>query len=134
MKPRYLFYSALMVPPLLLLPNFPHEAASEAYESKSLEGAWAGDFGAGNWTFKFALQKGTWSGQYTYPQYKGWNPVINLVATETSARFSLKAKTAVDFDLKLDRSRNVLSGTVKFAHGMTPTSSPVLLPVVLKRV
>ncbi|MFL6858623.1 MAG: hypothetical protein ACJ8EB_12050 [Allosphingosinicella sp.] len=123
-----------MLAPLLMLASFPQQATSQVRENKGLEGSWAGDFGAGNWTFKFTAAGGSWAGQYTYPQYKGWNPVLNLAVAGKNLRFSLKAKTAVDFDLKMDGSRNALVGTVKFAHGMTPTSAPVILPVTLKRI
>jgi hypothetical protein len=124
----------LCVLPAFLLVGSGVEAGSTAKANKSIEGAWVGDFGAGTWTFKFQGAGKTWAGQYTYPQYKGWNPVINLTAVDRAARFSLKARTAVDFNLKLEPSNNVLKGTVRFAQGNTPTSPPVTLPVTLKRI
>jgi hypothetical protein len=110
-----------------------HATAQEPARA-SLQGSWTGDFGAGQWTFKFVRVNGAWSGTYTYPQYKGWNPVINLSASDRAAKFSLQAKSSVDFDLKLDSSRNNLSGTVRFGHGVTASSPPVVVPVALKRV
>lgn len=124
----------LCVLPALLVVGPGVEAGPTAKGNKSIEGAWVGDFGAGTWTFKFEVSGRAWTGQYTYPQYKGWNPVINLAAADRAARFSLKAKTAVDFNLKLEPSNNVLKGTVRFAQGRTPTSPPVTLPVTLKRI
>lgn len=124
----------LSVLPALLLVGSGVEAGSAANTSRSIEGAWVGDFGAGTWTFKFQGTGKAWAGQYTYPQYRGWNPVINLMAADRAARFSLKAKTAVDFNLKLEPSNNILRGTVRFAQGRTPTSPPVTLPVTLKRI
>jgi hypothetical protein len=109
-------------------------AAAQEHARATIEGSWNGDFGAGSWTFKFERVNGVWSGSYTYPQYKGRNPVINLSASDTAAKFSLKAKSYVNFNVKLDPSKNSLSGTVKFEHGVTPDSPPVVLPVTLKRV
>jgi hypothetical protein len=109
-------------------------AATQAPARASIEGTWTGDFGAGMWTFKLVRANGAWSGSYTYPQYKGWNPLINLAASERAAKFSIKAKSSVDFDVKLDSSRNGLSGTVRFGHGVTVNSPPVVVPVTLKRV
>ncbi|MGA9581138.1 MAG: hypothetical protein WBR13_04105 [Allosphingosinicella sp.] len=124
----------LCVLPALLLAGSGVEAGPAAKANKSIEGAWVGDFGAGNWTFKFQGSGRAWAGQYTYPQYKGWNPVINLAASDRAARFSLKARTAVGFNLKLHPSNNALTGTVRFAQGMKPGSAPVTLPVTLKRI
>lgn len=124
----------LCVLPALLVVGPGVEAVSTAKANKSIEGAWVGDFGAGTWTFKFQGSGKAWAGQYTYPQYKGWNSVINLTATDRAARFSLKARTAVDFNLKLEPSNNILRGTVRFAQGRTPGSPPVTLPVAFKRI
>lgn len=126
--------SAAALASLVLAGGVAHGTNPAAQASKSIVGTWTGDFGAGNWTFKFSVAGNTWAGQYTYPQYKGWNPVINLAGSSGRATFSLKARTAVDFDLKLDAAGNALTGTVRYAHGMTPTSKPVVLPVELKRV
>ena len=124
----------LCILPALLVVGSGVEAGPAAKAGKSIEGAWVGDFGAGAWTFKFQGSGKAWAGQYTYPQYKGWNPVINLAASDRAARFSLKARTAVDFNLKLEPSNNVLKGTVRFAQGMKPGSPPVTLPVTFKRI
>lgn len=127
--------SALMLfaLPIAVISGAPVDAESN-YPAKTIQGSWTGDFGAGNWTFKFDGSGGGWSGQYSYPQYKGWNPVINLKASGQAAQFSLKAKTAVDFDLKLDPSGEVLAGSVRFARGKTADSPPVKLPVQFKRI
>ena len=134
MRAKNLGILKLCVLPALLVVGSGVEAVSTTKANKSIEGAWVGDFGAGTWTFKFNGSGKVWAGQYTYPQYKGWNSVINLMATDRAARFSLKAKTAVDFNLKLDPSSNALKGTVRFAQGRTPTSPPVTLPVTFKRI
>lgn len=134
MGSRNLGVLKLWVLPALLVVGSGVEAGPNAKASKSIEGAWVGDFGAGTWTFKFQGSGRAWAGQYTYPQYKGWNPVINLAASDRAARFSLKARTAVDFNLKLEPSNNVLKGTVRFAQGMKPGSAPVTLPVTFKRI
>ena len=102
--------------------------------AQGIEGSWQGDFGAGQWTFTFVRAKGGWSGSYTYPQYKGRNPLTNLSASAAAARFSINAKSSVDFNLKLVASKNVLSGTVRFGQGKTPGSAPVVVPVQLKRI
>lgn len=124
----------IAVPLVATLVGAPAGADSRATKSESIVGSWSGDFGAGNWTFVFEGAGNSWSGRYTYPQYKGWNPVIGLAASDRSARFSLKARTTVDFNLKLQPSNNVLSGTVRFGHGMSSSSPPVTLPVQLKRM
>jgi hypothetical protein len=102
--------------------------------ARNIEGSWQGDFGAGQWTFTFVRAKGGWSGKYTYPQYKGWNPVTKLAASDGAAKFSINAKSSVDFNLRLAGSKNLMSGTVRFGQGKTPGSDPVVVPVQLKRV
>lgn len=134
MRSKNLGVLKLCVFPALLLVGSGVEAGSTAKANKSIEGAWVGDFGAGTWTIKFEGSGKTWTGRYTYPQYKGWNSLINLMATDRAARFSLKARTAVDFNLKLAPSNNAMTGTVRFAQGRTPTSPPVTLPVTFKRI
>jgi hypothetical protein len=117
---------------LSVAPPFPAYAQQPA--GAGVQGSWTGDFGAGQWTFKFVRVNGAWSGSYTYPQYKGWNPVLNLAASDRAARFSINAKSSVDFDLKLDSSKNALSGTVRFGHGVTANTPPVVVPVTLRRL
>ena len=109
-------------------------AIAQQHTRATVEGSWTGDFGAGQWTFKFVRTNGAWSGSYTYPKYKGVNPVLNISASDTTARFSLNAKTYIKFDLKLDSSRNNLGGTVKFEHGVTSDTPPVVVPVTFKRI
>ena len=125
--------ASVLATSLALATTLPAYAESSANGTKSIQGSWEGDFGAGNWTFVFENSNRTWAGRYTYPQYKGWNPVTNLAANDRSAKFSLKAKTSVDFNLRLDPSSDVLSGTVRFGQGKTAGSPPVTLPVKFKR-
>lgn len=117
-----------------LLVSLDQAALAQARPIATIEGAWSGDFGAGEWTFKFLRANNAWSGSYTYPQYKGWNPVTNLSASAESARFSIKARDSIDFSVKLDNGGQKLVGKVRFGHGITPTSAPVIVPVSLKRV
>ena len=102
--------------------------------TQGIEGSWRGDFGAGPWTFTFVRGREQWSGSYTYPKYAGVNPVTNLSVAENSATFSINARTSVDFNLRLDRSMNTMSGTVRFGQGVTAGSAPVVVPVRLERI
>lgn len=110
------------------------DVAAQNRSQSNLQGTWKGDFGAGPWTFKFAQSGQSWSGSYTYPKYDGWNQLEKLAVSSNAVQFSVAAKTSIEFDLQLDRSGEAITGTVKFGKGVKPGSSPVVLPVELKRI
>lgn len=108
-------------------------AAGPGAPAKSIEGVWKGDFGAGEWTVKLQSADGAWTGHYTYPAYDAWNPVTNLRASANSAKFTIKAKSSVAFDLDLADRGNELKGSVTFSGGKKSSKRPITIPVSFAR-
>lgn len=102
-------------------------------EQANIGGVWSGDFGAGDWTFKFERTDGAWVGKYSYPDYDGWNRLKNFSATNTSVKFELQSDISTKFDLKLDGAQ-VLSGNVLLGANNKTGRKELSIPLKLTRI
>lgn len=134
MTGQYLIGARLLLASLAVSIVPTSNLAAKEQATRGIEGSWRGDFGAGLWTFTFVRASGEWSGSYTHPKHSGRNTIRNLTVSQGAVKFSIKADTSVDFNLKLDRSKDAMSGTVRFGKGVTAGSPPVVVPVAVTRV
>ncbi len=110
----------------LVAPVASFTATAQVPQARSVEGSWAGaPFGLGEWIFEFKRHDGGWSGRYMDVKFNKWHDLQSLTVSDDAVAFDLPSRPVVHFELQVDPSGRVLSGTTNLGGRLTRPFSAV---------